>query len=477
MTSNVSLPVEILEDIMVAFASQYSDMNEIGDYKYLPRWYLAPLLRICKAWNGVAEKRLYQRIAIGMNFSHTRRPRTGRKTHHVPKVICESRNRFSQVAKGLLATLSTHPHLATLVEELRLGIKDANHTEAPEWTETHARLIQMCPNLKHVDIRGFAFTKRAVLVNALGLKEKSHSPVSFRISQHGLSGARLLYRSLEVRESIGRIDVLLNRASFHPATGTFDAVGLPVDERDIERPPQQSFAGLVGNQFSLDDLLDILPERWALDVAWPSTSSLSDSRGAIGFPLSHEIMAQYHGRDINFTGRWLRRANLKLLQAITTHSSVRRLDIGIWELSSDDHALEALCECLHAWARTVESVRLYLYTARHSAYQLLLETFCSLRVLEELELHIHGQHLYFNGIAGLPQLERLYVAQKDKMTEEDMYDLSQCLQDLRKFPALRQLEIHPECGANSDEFLKSACLGRGVKLERWNRQPTPGIWL
>lgn len=63
MMSNVSLPVEILEDIMDTFASQYSDMNEMGDYKYLPRWYLAPLLRICKAWNGVAKKRLYQRIA------------------------------------------------------------------------------------------------------------------------------------------------------------------------------------------------------------------------------------------------------------------------------------------------------------------------------------------------------------------------------------------------------------------------------
>lgn len=474
MTSNVSLPVEILEDIMVAFASQYSDMNEIGDYKYLPRWYLTPLLRICKAWNGAAGKRLYQRIAIGMNFSRAKRPRAGRRTHNVPKVISEPRNRFSQVAKGLLVTLSTHPHLATLVEELRLGIKDANHSEAPEWTETHACLIQLCPNLKHVDIRGLALTKCAVLVNALGLKEKSHSPVSFRISQHGLSGARLLYHSLEVWESIGRIDVLQNRTSIPTATGTHDAVGLPVDERDIERTTPQSFAGLIGNQFSLDDLLNILPEHWALDVAWPSTSTVSDSRG---FPLSHEIMAQYHGRDINFTGRWLRRANLKVLQAITTHSSVRRLNIGIWELSSDELALEALCECLQAWAKTVESVRLHLYTARHSAYQLLLETFCSLRVLEELELQIHGQHLYFNGLADLPQLERLYVAQKDKMTEEDTYDLSQCLQDPRKFPALRQLEIHPECGAKSDEFLKSVCLGRGIQLERWNRQPTPGIWL
>lgn len=326
MMSNVSLPVDILEDIMDTFASQYSDMNEMGDYKYLPRWYLAPLLRICKAWNGVAKKRLYQRIAIGMNLSHARRPRTGRRTHHVPTVISEPRNRLSQVAKGLLANLSTHPHLATLVEEPRLGIKDVNHTEAPEWTETHARLIQLCPNLKHVDIRGLALKKCAVLVNALGLKEKSHSPVSFRISQHGLSGARLLYHSLEVWESTGRIDVLQIRTSIHTATGTLDAVGLPVDERDIERPTPQSFAGLIGNQFSLINLLNILPEHWALDVAWPSTSTVSDSRA---FPLSHEIMAQYHGRDINFTGRWLRRANLKVLQAITTHSSVRRLVIGI----------------------------------------------------------------------------------------------------------------------------------------------------
>lgn len=86
-------------------------------------------------------------------------------------------------------------------------------------------------------------------------------------------------------------------------------------------------------------------------------------------------------------------------------------------------------------------------------------------MLEALELQIHGQHLYLNGLADLPQLERLYVAQKDKMTEEDTYDLSQCLQDLRKLPALRQLEIHPECGAKSDSrVLEERLSGAGHQV-------------
>lgn len=466
---SISLPVEILEVIMEYFTSEYSDTNEAGDYKYLPQWYLTPVLRVSKTWNMLAEKRLYQRIAIGMNFSRARKPRTRDRTNPNPESLPLQRYQFSRVAKGLLTTLSAHPHLASLVEELRLGIKDSQHSEAPEWTETHARLIQVCQNLKHVDIQGFALTKRDVLVEALSLKEKANSLASFHINSQGLSGVRLLHHTLYIEESIGLIEVLRRRLNS-------DAEGLLVADED---PPQQTRPGIVGDQFSLNNLLVVLPDLWALRVAWTpirtsrTETSISRTRHSefLDTPLSHCVRTlrgqNDQDYDINFTGRWIRHADLKLLQAITTNSRVRRLDIGIRELTPANLALEALCECLHTWSKTVESIRLNLFTTRHSAYQLLYEALRTQTVLQELELLTHAQLLDLGAMADLPRLERMCVAPQQGISEEDIYNLIQHLQDSKKFRSLRYLAIYPERGVELGKRLEIVCRGRGIKLERW----------
>lgn len=50
--------------------------------------------------------------------------------------------------------------------------------------ETNVRILQLCPNVEHVEIRGFDPSELDALVNVL----KDKSLISFRISSQTLSG-------------------------------------------------------------------------------------------------------------------------------------------------------------------------------------------------------------------------------------------------------------------------------------------------
>lgn len=158
-----SLPVEILEDILQDMISEYKKRTKL---KVLPPWYLASLLRVCKLWNMVYESYLYRSISIGRLFSHD-----------TLRIRGNSDGRQIEIAGKLIRTFSANPRLAALVEEFELM---AEGVQAPKWSRTAARLIDLCPNLQHVKLEG--------LGPEMTMSLKKRSLVSFRIDAKRHSG-------------------------------------------------------------------------------------------------------------------------------------------------------------------------------------------------------------------------------------------------------------------------------------------------
>lgn len=168
--SDSSLPVETLEVIIEDFISEYTRGTE---FKFLPRWYLVPLLRVCKLWRMVSEKYLYRSISIGRRFAHDK-----------VRIRRASEGRGYEIGYRLMETLSANSRLAAMVEEFGLI------SEGPQvyWSRRAALLFDICPNLQHVELRGLSAYHLGEIIKSL--KEKSL--VSFRISLKKCSGFDLV---------------------------------------------------------------------------------------------------------------------------------------------------------------------------------------------------------------------------------------------------------------------------------------------
>lgn len=79
-----------------------------------------------------------------------------------------------EVTKNILEALMANLRLAALVERLRLGMDQ----ELLVWAQTNTHIIQLCPNVKHVEIRGTHASEQATLTEVL----KAKSLASFRIT-------------------------------------------------------------------------------------------------------------------------------------------------------------------------------------------------------------------------------------------------------------------------------------------------------
>lgn len=136
--------------------------------------HLATLLRVCKAWHTISERLMYYHVSLGIDFFVTYQDENGlaKRLGH-------------EVAEQLLATMSTSSRIASLIKELRLAIRDVQRTEASECTWTSLRVLQLCPNVTHVEIRGFHHLQSDALAEAL--KAKSESLISLFITPHSLS--------------------------------------------------------------------------------------------------------------------------------------------------------------------------------------------------------------------------------------------------------------------------------------------------
>lgn len=143
--ANSSLPVEILEVICEELILEYP---RDARYDFLPRWFLLPLLRVCRLWHLVSERFLYRSISLGGSFpEHPRSP--------------------EKIFDELFLALEGNSRLVTLVEELRI------HREHHALHFKDVRLVTICPNLRHVDLHVLRIDPLEIDSLSKALAEKS----------------------------------------------------------------------------------------------------------------------------------------------------------------------------------------------------------------------------------------------------------------------------------------------------------------
>lgn len=381
-----AIPDDILESIVEEIISEHTKAQLKTQYSvsYFPRCYLVPLLRVSKQWHAASVKHLYQSIAAGSNG----RTREGQK-----------------VAEELCRTLSKNSQLAALVKKLQLGVgridgenlnglhwprkperpkrrtpKSSPRLKIPEsWTQTNIRILQLCPNVEHLEIRGFEHSELDALVDVL--KEKSL--VSFSITTHCLL------------DSVPR-----NGAHFSQIV-------------DMMRkwPKLRSFRA--------EDFLDRMAQDDHLTF---DAAQVSDCCPDL--------------REIIITGAALRSRELKIIRAMCS-SGVSLLSVRLYTLYAgrhDDEAADALSDCLRAWSPTLRQINVEGYLGSSLPLNEAITTLKELR-----ELRFYRMKLDFGTVSKLPRLERMDYVSLERV--EELQSLHGYLEDLENFPSLKLIVI------------------------------------
>lgn len=301
--NNWIFPVEILEVILEDFISEFRDIDPYGSsVKCAPylQHNLVPLLHICKSWHTIAEKLLYRCVSVGGGVPLGLGQPEGCIPQTVP--VCTETSEFryvplraQEVAKKLMATLSTNSRMAALVKDLRLAVHEIT---SPEWTQTNIHILHTCPNVQHVQIIGFHHYEHNTLSDVL--KEKSL--VSFCITPRGYST-----RQSFIRNSFNLLDVMQS----WPRLQTIKVYGLQSLERQNELDP---------------------PDAPCVPGCCPEL------------------------QEIQIAGCILHYSVLESLCVMS--GNVTNLSIYTRSWSDDEARLDALCKCLRAWSSTLERLSL-----------------------------------------------------------------------------------------------------------------------
>lgn len=397
-----SCPVEILEYILDIYEEHHSDRTADGQVIFRPKRHLLALLRLSKLWHIVSERRLYRCISIEGKIKHKKKRKAAKRYTGV-----------GALAAGLLDTLSTNLRLASLVEELRLGIRDAEQEELSAWTRMHVYLVVACPNLKRLVMKGFASSERDTLVDAL----TKTSLVSFYICPNDFA-------------------IMEWRARFDS-----DMMGMFMFFELLPSWPEIQNLALVR-----------IARRWS-----KQSDGESDAQCHLGEPCSPRCCPNL--QNINLFGNVLRSTDLKVLRDMC--NSVTKLNVDDCNYTGELD-MRTFSECLCAWSPTLESLHIRLPSP---SYQPILNSISALNRLTEL--HIHRSTLPFEYIAHLAQLERLCYVPDLGISDDEIDSLCDRLEHPEEFRALVDLVIKPEYGVDFGRRVKNVCRGRGIKLERW----------
>lgn len=385
--SNSSLPIEVLEIIIEDLISEYKeeDSSQLELVKLLPRWYLTPLLRVCKLWYMVAERFLYRTISVGSGFHYSQSGKQARQGAYF--------------AKEVLEALMANPRQAALVEGLRLGIDQ----EWLEWAQTNTRILQLCPNVKHVEIHGVHPSEQATLTEVL----KAKSLVSFRIT------TRLLL--------------------FLPYL-----------------PPEGHALDLFTLMQRWSRLRSINVEGFRDFTEWNEPRGDETSGPPYNCPELQEITVdgEFDTGDVTFV------RSLCLMAGRTTTlslSMVLRLDGG--------DTLEPLCRCIGAWPGSLDQLRLKLWIQDFSRPTTTWVALSSLHAIRELL--INGMVLDIAAIASLPRLERLEIGPNTSIR----VSFASYLEDTKNFVALKHIRWYRPFNNAFYEEMKVACLSRGIQFD------------
>lgn len=336
------------------------------------------------------------------------------------------------VADDLCRTLSTYSSLASLITKLQLGIeidgqvrafplRSVSGSRTPlvlYGSRTHIQILQLCPNVEHVDIRGFNSLELGALMDELGKK----SLLYFSISALKLSSAEWRGRN---KKSEAHILGLMRK---WPKLRSIRADGF-LDAEMTEAPVALDESEVSG---CCTDLREISITCAALHP---------DMYRALRIMCSSGIT--------------------KLSVSLSGRSSG----------SSGNAAADALCMCLRIWSPTLAYLKIDIVgNDDRDSYHPLTKAISTLGELRGLQFD--RMKLEFGAISKLPRLERLPHYSSSK---EDSQALSSILEDMEKFPLLN-LIVH---SLTIDSGLTKICWKRKIELasERTGRSPTTDFLL
>lgn len=425
-----SLPTEILATIIEDVISEYAMTMPTNHriIRFIPRWYLAPILRVSRQWNTVCAKYLYCSVAVGgsapFDFPAIEGEpyfkTDGRRQLHVSRTSLPIRTGY-EVTEELYQTLSTNAGLTAFITTLQLGIepddqKQDQHTWAlknayltpqtkPEWTKTHIRILQLCQNVEHVDIRGFEQSKLDALVDVL--KEKSLVSLS-------LTTWDLAY-SIPGQRNGGSFLQILGMMQKWPKLQSIRA-------EKFLRQSTKSNRWLDSQSSRVVNFMD--------EVSEPEDDPETlDALESLTTPCCPDL------REIVITGASLRASELRRVRGMCS-GRVTKFAVSLDANQGhgcDDAARDALCECLRAWSQTLEYLR--MDASYHDPYPPFNEVISTLRRLRELQLG--RMKVDFSSIYRLQLLERFACITPH--SKEEVQPLVSYLEDSESFPSLECL--------------------------------------
>ena len=113
---------------------EYDTPFNIADFEFYPTYALRPLILVCKAWKGIAERLLYASISLGSDGDDDLGGAVG-----VVQVSC------------LADTLEQTPRLALMVKKLRFSTMSCDKEES----QNQAKIMVLCPNTTHITLHGY----------------------------------------------------------------------------------------------------------------------------------------------------------------------------------------------------------------------------------------------------------------------------------------------------------------------------------
>lgn len=417
MSSVSRLPVEVLGEIFQAAKHPHPFDT------WLPQCRLARLTRVCKHWRPIAERLLYESVAIGSDLDythvHTRDHEAPSSTAVFPALaspeyydwladMMEKSRAYtgpvrhaSFIIRHFLETVQEHRRLAAIVTELQLLLPNEDKPE--EESHKLVEILIACPNLRHMKIIiGSSFHPNAgkMLIEPIMSKEKlvSFELVSVDPTGEGWETLWNLPTILRMMRKWRHIEHVQTSHNTLPSTD-------PDDEDDEDNEDDDSDPGCCPTLQTID-----------------------------------------FGRSWN--------ANIKpaMLRSRDIRNLLRMCPLGLITfkapLAMDDGTLDVLGDCVRAWAPTLEMIVLRTSERCDSPTvpARLSESVGNLTRLKVLVLE--NLILEPRILSMLPNLMHLCVAWPSM---KDKRDLLFAMSKARTFPALRTLHIGEVESADYDD--------------------------
>lgn len=275
----------------------------------------------------------------------------------------------------------------------------------PKRTQTNISILQLCPNVNQVEIRGFLHNKLDSLLRVL--MEKSLTT---------------LY--------ISPVNLSLYRGHGGSSCSLYNA---------MQKWPK---------------LRSIKAESFLKNEHWGNRPTVDAPQNIIPCPELREII---------FTGAQISEIDLKILGSMC--SGVTKLNVSLYGRrpgsTMGEAALDALCEALRSWSPTLECLKLSMRSTLFS-HGPLTEALSSLKGVRELQLGNMTIDMDTLRLSDLPRLGRLCCSVF--ISGEELRILYGLLRDTTKFSSLKIIVVRLSTESEESKRLDTICLKRRIDL-------------